>query len=102
MDIESKITNALQSAEATYHVERNHKKFVLSVKSGSNLIQILDRLFMSASLNLVPSATIHGSDAIPSIKIDGYLISPSVFKSQKEVKKDAQIYNFDYIVQKNS
>lgn len=102
MDIESEINSALESGEATYRIEKNNKKLVLSVRSESDLIQFLDRLFGSARLRQVPSAMLQGSDAIPSINIDGYLISPSVFKSEKVVKDDDHIYNFDYIAPKNT
>ncbi len=99
MSIENEIKEALGRGEATHRIEENNRKFVLSVKDGSNLIQSLDQLFSAGKLNQVPSAYISGSDAIPSIDIEGYLISPSVFKSEKFVKDGVHIYNFDYIAQ---
>ena len=102
MTVKAEIKQALRSGEASYKIEENNKKYVLSVKEGCSLIHTLDGLFGSGVLGQVPSAQISGNDAIPSINIDGYLLSPSVFKSQKIIKNGYHIYNFDYIAPKNS
>lgn len=102
MNIESEIKEALRCGDATSEIQKNNKKYVLSVKSGSSLIPILDQLFNSGQLSQVPNAQMRGEDAIPSINIDGYLISPSVFKSEKLVKDNRHIYNFDYIAPKRT
>ena len=95
MEIQDVINRAVASGSATFDVPKRTKKLTLSVKEGSELIVILDKLFNFAKATLVPSATIRGSDAIPFIKVGNYVISPSVFQHDKRVKDGYHIYQFD-------
>ncbi|SRR6266704_420406 len=97
MEIQDHIDRAIASGGATFEVSERTNKLTLSVKEGSELIVILDQLFGSARLSLVPSAIIRGSDAIPSIEVGGYHISPSVFQHDKRIKDGYHIYQFDYV-----
>ena len=97
MDIQEEIEKAIESGVATFEVSSPKEKFILSVKAGCRLIGILDQLFNSGRSNMVPFAAVRGSDALPGINIEGYLISPSVFQSEKQVQDGNHIYKFDYI-----